>query len=503
MNYLRLGFFILATFSPLGAQTPDGLDEAAIAVGQKGRQPTESRLSAAVSALVASPVEMAAVPSLGLRLKPLLSAKGPWTLNDALEQAGAPDWLKLSGEIVLRYEGILGQFRPAARLNHDDHALVMRTVLRVDIDPGPVAFVFEGADARQVGGNRGSALSTGIVNALELLQAHVTFRLDGGRHQITAGRMTFDIGSRRFVARNIFRNTINAFTGVKWHWETETFEMTAFHVLPIRRRPDDLASLIDNDIAFDDEGLDVQLSGVSYERGVLGHHRLQVFAFALFEDDDQRLERDIISVGARFRAPRRPRRFDYEIEAVFQFGRSRLSPGGQRLEHRAGFVHASAGYSFDAPWRPHVRLALDWASGDDDPSDDVSNRFDTLYGVPREFGPTSLFRPEIRSNLLSPELRVTMVPRDDMNWMVAWRGLWLSSRNDVWAATGIRDITGRSGRFVGHQLETRWRWNPLPEVGLQFEVGLAYLFHGAFQEDAPGGQGRDTFFSYVQTVFTF
>ena len=44
---------------------------------------------------------------------------------------------------------------------------------------------------------------------------------DGDTLAFTLGRQTIDIGSRRFVARNRYRNTINSFTGVDWWWKSD------------------------------------------------------------------------------------------------------------------------------------------------------------------------------------------------------------------------------------------------------------------------------------------
>ena len=82
-----------------------------------------------------------------------------------------------------------------------------------------------------------------MVNSVELLRAYleVTGTASGrfaGEHELQLGRMTMDFGSRRLVARNRFRNTSNAFTGVAWTWKgVRDHTLRAFYVLPLKRRP--------------------------------------------------------------------------------------------------------------------------------------------------------------------------------------------------------------------------------------------------------------------------
>lgn len=424
----------------------------------------------------------------------------PWSLQRELDRAGGPEWLEVSGSVRLRYEGIDGQFRAAGRLDDQDHVFVLRTLLKIAADFETVAFTVEGQDSRQYGGNFGSALGTSSVNAAELLQAHVELRFSG--HMLRAGRQTIDLGSRRLVARNRFRNTLNAFTGLRWDWKEDEFALTVFYTLPVRRTPSDLPSIIDNEVEFDDEGLGQQFFGVYYER-VFERHVFSAKAFGLLEDLRGSNDRDIFTISVRFILPKKKGELDYEIEGAFQFGKSRRTGSGPRLDHRAGFVHVSVGYTFDAAWRPRVRLAFDWASGDDDPGDGENNRFDTLFGARRfEFGPTGIYGAIARSNILSPEARLELKPRSDMSLMFAARTLFLASREDAWTTARVADPSGSSGRFVGQQLEARWRWDLFRGV-LRLEAGLAVLFHGEFQDDAPGGQGTDTVYGYFQTVFKF
>jgi hypothetical protein len=122
-------------------------------------------------------------------------------------------------------------------------------------------------DSRQYLSDSGSAIDTTQVNAVDLLQGYVCWKpgplFTGGTHQFQIGRETLDLGNRRLVARNAYRNTINSFTGIDWLWTSDGGgSIRSFAFLPVRRLPDDAASLLDNQITADTQSFGQQFYGV-------------------------------------------------------------------------------------------------------------------------------------------------------------------------------------------------------------------------------------------------
>jgi hypothetical protein len=67
----------------------------------------------------------------------------------------------------------------------------------------------------------------------------------------------------------------------------------------------------------------------------------------------------------------------------------------------------------------------------------------------------------------------------------------------------VRDATGNSGDFVGHQVETRLRYDALPG-NLRLDTGVVYFAAGGFAEAAPNATRQgDSVFSYVELTLTF
>ncbi|HEX9646605.1 MAG TPA: alginate export family protein, partial [Alphaproteobacteria bacterium] len=360
-------------------------------------------------------------------------------------------------------------------------------------------------------------LSTSLVNALELLQGYVAITAggliaDGSKTEVKAGRLTLDMGSRRLVGRAGFRNTINAFTGIDARWTgAGGGKLRAFFTLPVDRRPNTRAALSDNRVAFDDESWSQRFWSVYYAEPELPWgDRGEVYLFGLDEYDSSRratADRTLYTPGFRLYRPAAGGAFDYQVEAIVQFGESRASTAATDvavLDHLAHFEHFEVGYSFATHWSPRLIAQYDYASGDDDPADGRNNRFDPLFGARRfDFGPTDIYGPFARSNLSSPGLRLEVKPAPGVDGMLAGRSFWLASDRDTWTGAGVRDATGASGGFLGTQVEARLRWQVVPG-NLQLEAGYAHLFAGSFADRAPNATGEgDTDFAYGQMALTF
>lgn len=449
----------------------------------------------------------------------------PWRLNSAL---GGPSWLTVSGEQRSRYETLNHQFRSAANGNDlyagQDDVLALRTSVRIDAKGDTLGGTVEILDSRQYGMQTDSFVDTTMVNTSDVLQAYGSAQLGelgDGKHELRVGREAIDLGNRRLVARNAFRNTINAFDGADWLWSSKDVSARAFWLMPVERRPSVPSStptpqqtdpLRNNEFEFDNQDLDTQFAGFYGTKKWNDTDGVDVYVLGLDENGAGTRMRELVTVGSRLfvncgvntQPIQRDGAWFYEVEATSQFGESKTSATASTIsDHEAWFVHASLGYAFDAPWKPAVQVAYDYASGDRSNTDGKNNRFDTLYGARRwEYGPTGLWGAVSRANLDSPELRLLLQPASDVNFMVAVRGVWLAEERDAWTAGGLRDATGASGTHVGEQIEARIRWDVLPK-SFDIEVGFATLLEGSFQDRASGGQGEDATYGYLQTTFRF
>ncbi|WP_347264561.1 alginate export family protein [Nitrobacter sp.] len=444
------------------------------------------------------------------------TTKPVFSLYDAL---GRPENLKIGGTFRSRIEGINNQFRPAP-FPHSDVFAAFRTNIYAEYDTGhKVKIGGEVFDSRGYLQKPNSSTSTTEVNALELTQAYLNFDLsdetgNGSKSSITAGRFTKDMGSRRLVARNDFRNTINSFTGASFDWQgANKDKITLFWTMPHTRFPADAAGILDNAIVMDRENLDLQFYGGSYTfANVLGG-TLELYGYGLREQDSgtglravQTRNRRLFTPGFRlWRAPK-PGQFDHEVEAIYQTGLARDTAAvtdTRDLNVSAYFFHVQAGYTFNTSWLPRLSVQYDQASGDS-ANPTTFTRFDTLFGARRwEYGPTSLYGAVQRSNLISPGVRLEITPSPIWDAFITYRPLFLENPTDSFGLTGVRDRSGRSGIFAGQQIETRLRYWLIPNAWL-LDTGAVYLIKGRFLQDAPNAPPTgDTFYGYLQTSFFF
>ena len=232
-----------------------------------------------------------------------------WKFQRPFDQ---PEWLRISGHHRTRYETLDGQFR--STLNGSDQIWAFRTDIQAEIQLDDLEFVAEMMDSRQTLADDGTPLNTSIVNSFELLQGYAALKLDspwgaGDEGRLQIGRQTLDIGSRRLIARNRFRNTVNSFTGIHGAWTKDSGEiLQAFYFLPVHRLPADRDSLEDNDSEFDEENFHTQFWGIHYETQKLcPGAQTELYLYGLSEEDGGGFEtrdRRLFTTGLRlYRKP--------------------------------------------------------------------------------------------------------------------------------------------------------------------------------------------------------
>lgn len=422
------------------------------------------------------------------------------------ELVGLP-WLRFGLEHRSRFEHLAHDFRTSNPADATSYSA--RTLLGIELVFDPVVVGLELADARFFA-NDSAPRNTTLTNPFDILRAYVGVRatevLEGGDELLlSVGRITVDLGSRRVVARNEFRNTINAFTGIDASWTSARRDLVRlFVVTPVIRRPTDALALRDNAVELDEESWVTWLAGAFYRsRPLTGRLSVEAYVLGLHEDDSPRAatsNRRLITTGSRLFVPPAAGRFDSQLEWVGQFGTSRASArdtDATDLLHVAFAVHAAAGFRFDAEGVPRLVLQYDYASGDRSPDDARNDRFDPLFGARRfDLGPTATYGAVSRSNLSSPSLRFELEWPSLFDAHVAARLIWLASRLDAWISADLRDPSGQSG-FVGTQVEARLRWFPWPG-NLALDVGGACLVRGDFGAAVPDVDRSPSLFVYAQ-----
>jgi len=394
------------------------------------------------------------------------------------------------GSTRVGYETVSAPFR--AGREGSDQQVSWRTRALGEYDAGRLDFGVELFDSRAWLTDEGSVLASTAINTLEILQAYVRADIDGG--ELKAGRFVLNVGSRRLVGENSFRNFPNTFEGVRGAFTlADGLKLDAFYTAPVERQPGDRASLLDNAHAFDEADWDTRFWAAHLTRadlapGVDG----EVYVYGLNEDGGD----ELYTLGARVSGERGPA--DFDLEAIWQTGET-----GAGDDVAAAFVYADAGYSFEGSWSPRLSAQLVYASGDADPLDAEDNRFDRLYGLRRgALGQTGIFGPLDFENIIALGARAE-VSRGPLSAHLLVQDVRLASDTDRWRRSGLRDSSGASGSSVGQIIDTRLRWWIQRDV-LRLEAGAAVLIKGEFATDAPGApQDDNPLYTYAMLTRSF
>ncbi len=456
-------------------------------------------MTSAIRLIVASGLALACDAGTALAQQ----APAPAPLQAAI---GNPEDFTLRASARLRYEVLDGQ--PRAGFRQSEEQLDLRSTLFAEYHPGALKIGAELYDSRAWLSKTGTTLSTGEVNTFELVQAYVGAALadpfgDGSTLALQGGRFTVNLGSRRLVASDDYRNTTNGYTGLRADATLPGgVSATAIYVLPQVRLPDDLPSLLDQKTRWDRESFDLQLWGLlAARRNAIAGATVELGYFGFAENDAPgrpNRNRHLDSFSARMIRDPRAEQVDFELEGVYQTGSIRASTAANAatLPVAAWFVHGEVGYTFTGPARLRLSVDLDHASGDGPGA--KYRRFDTLFGMRRsDLAPSGLYNTVGRANISTVGLRAEIAPDPAWDAFIAYRPMWLADRHDGFSTSGVRAVSGAAGRFAGHQIDSRVRYWLVPNI-LRAETNVVLLGKGRFYDEAPNSPGpRNTV--YVST----
>ena len=456
--------------------------------------------------------------------------KPVWNLHETLHLLS---WLTVGLENRTRYESISDTFKPsqkypAVTAGSGDQQIALQTSLWVQAKLGKFRLATEFMDSRALASDAGlnktpNPPNNTQVDTADFTQAYLSWAdqnafFSGYGVEVKGGRQTMDMGSRRLVARPIYRNTVNNFTGLRVRvLDYERWQFNAFGTMPVLRYPNYITTppggnpnllapnanlLVNGDQQWDLEDTQTFFSGGLLEGyNVLKNINAEVYLYNLNEGDSTNnatRNRHYFTPGLRFYIKPTKGKFDFVAEGMGQLGTVQYDTNAlnnKQQNHQAWSEHIEAGYSFNLPMSPRFVLEYDWASGSKSSKYNAGatdERFDPLFGAADlDFGSSGIYGAFQRSNINSPGARLNFAPRPNLTVALQERAIWLASSGDCWGGSScssavspgfIGNTQGGSGNYVGDQLGISSRYNY--NSSLNFEAGWFHLFKGQFAKSA-------------------
>lgn len=392
-------------------------------------------------------------------------------------------YVSFGGEARLQFESYQPPDLGLAAARKDDYWLT-RVELHADVHWSRTwrSFV-EVLDGRAFGEELDAPASQ--ANAVELQQAFAEYA--DARVSVRAGRMEMGFGSYRLVAPREGTNARANYDGARVGVRSGSKVLDVFVTRPVEQGTG----------AFDDSANDRELFWGAY--GVVplvpdGALSLDVYYLGIQRDDVQygALEgsEERHSTGVRVWGD--VARFDYDVEALVQFGRF----AGDEI--RAWTVASSVGMRLGVGERaPRAGLKANVASGDRDPADGELGTFDPLFPRNAYFSEAALFRP---SNFYDVQPLVQFFPSASTTLTLAGDAFFRFDADDAVDGPGGALIAGGVGGdgLVGTTGSVQLEWILHENV----DLSLSYVRFWAGDVTRDAG-GDDVDFATVSLAFRF
>ncbi|MES2792991.1 MAG: alginate export family protein [Planctomycetota bacterium] len=191
----------------------------------------------------------------------------------------------------------------------------------------------------------------------------------------------------------------------------------------------------------------------------------------------------------------RPTPWDYDIEAIWQFGRF----GSGNIA--AWAIASTTGYNFaELPFRPRVGLVADIASGDRNPNSSNLQTFNPMFPTGAYL---NLSNPIGPANFMQVHPCVDLHFGENVMFKADWAFVWRESIHDgiygPFVGPPIRTGQLSDARYVGSSPSATVTWKATRHVTLV--ASYVHFFAGAFLKETPPGKDMD--YATVWLDYTF
>ena len=414
-------------------------------------------------------------------------------------------YLSLGGQLRERYEYFENNNFGAGPQDNNGYFL-HRLLAHADLHLGPNVRVFAQLKAALEDGRTGGP-RPGDADEIDAQQLFADLRLPWGGKDATTirfGRQDLLYGAQRLISPLDWANVRRTFEGLKISNNLGPHQLDLFWVRPVvfdREEPNTGDPAISFAGVYDTIGLsDLIAKGDKTQ--------LELYGFILNQNDRAALgvqgpigiESDTYTVGARFST--NPKPWDLDVEGTYQFGQS-----GADGRISAWSIAVEGGHTFAAaPLAPRVFLGFDAASGDQDPADPDSQRFNQLFPlVHAYFGYIDVVA---RSNVIDVHPGVDLLLAENkpaakkLTLRAEYHLFWRQSDDDgLFSAPGplLRGDGGSDAAYIGSEVDLLLNWQIDRHTAAY--VGYSHFFAGQFLEST--GPSEDIDFVYAAVQFTF
>ncbi len=402
-------------------------------------------------------------------------------------------YLSIGGQLRLRGES-WWDFGFGGPGNRTDVFGQSRVRLHADLHMGPRFRVFaEGKSSLTTNRDLPGGLRTLDVDTIALQNAFVDVRIamDPVAVTLRPGRQELQYGKQRLVSPLNWSNTRRTWDGVRGIVQKNSWRFDGFWTQYAAVQKYSFNCSGDSGIDF--YGIygtgKLASTGLSLDVYWLGFEKNR----AQFGDISGKENRQ--TIGALSSGLIQDSGADYEVEAAYQFGDL------EGADISAFMFTAQAGYTFSSVrTKPRIYSNLDFATGDDDPSDDSVGTFNQLFPLGHAY--LGYIDMVGRQNIIDWSGGLALNPAQKWRFTAAGHYFWRQNSNDALYNPGgriVRAGDAGSSKNVGFEVDFTLGYTVNRFVNMT--GGYAHFFPGAFIEESGSSKAIDFLYFIVQVTF--